>query len=75
MTSFTHAFKLNLAWIKNWSTSCQNSKYGFSIYDDVPKAFERWTQAGKKIYIYSSGSVEAQILLFSHTEAGDLTKV
>jgi len=46
-----------------------------SVYEDVPKAFERWKNDGKKIYIYSSGSVEAQILLFTYSEAGDLTKV
>lgn len=42
------------------------------MYDDVPKAFEQWIGAGAKIYIYSSGSVDAQKLLFAHTEHGDL---
>jgi len=59
---------------KIWAEGYAQGVLRGQIYDDVPKAFERWTQAGKKIYIYSSGSVEAQILLFSHTEAGDLTK-
>lgn len=49
--------------------------YFFSVYEDVPPALERWTRAGKKVYIYSSGSVEAQVLLFKYSEAGDLTKV
>lgn len=31
-----------------------------------------WISSGAKIYIYSSGSVDAQKLLFSHTEKGDL---
>ena len=35
---------------------------------------ENWSENGHKIYIYSSGSVEAQKLLFGHSEAGDLTK-
>lgn len=47
----------------------------FRIYDDVPKALEEWTKRGKKVYIYSSGSVEAQKLLFGYSEKGDLTKV
>ncbi len=34
-----------------------------------------WQAAGLRIYIYSSGSVEAQQLLFSHTTAGDLTSL
>lgn len=44
----------------------------FSVYADVPKAFQFWESAGIKIYIYSSGSVKAQKLLFGHTEYGNL---
>jgi enolase-phosphatase E1 len=44
------------------------------VYPDVPRAFERWRARGFDIYIYSSGSVLAQQLLFGSTEAGDLTK-
>ena len=36
-------------------------------------ALERWRAAGRRIYIYSSGSVLAQQLLFQSTNAGDLT--
>lgn len=43
-----------------------------SIYDDVDKAFDAWIASGTKVYIYSSGSVAAQKLLFGHSEAGDL---
>ena len=44
------------------------------MFEDVPRAFRRWHEQGKEIYIYSSGSVLAQKLLFSNTaEAGDLT--
>lgn len=38
----------------------------------MPKAFESWVSSGIKIYIYSSGSVHAQKLLFANTEFGDL---
>ena len=51
-----------------------NSKY-FSVYDDVHKAFHLWTSKGKKVYIYSSGSVEAQKLLFGYSVDGDLLPV
>lgn len=44
-----------------------------SVYPDVPKAFERWTTDNIKVYIYSSGSVAAQKLLFQNSEHGDLT--
>ena len=39
----------------------------------MPVAFERWKRKGKKICIYSSGSVLAQQLLFSSVATGDLT--
>jgi enolase-phosphatase E1 len=51
-----------------------NLKY-FSVYADVPKAFNLWTSKGKKVYIYSSGSVEAQKLLFGYSVDGDLLPV
>lgn len=43
------------------------------IYPDVPPALRRWSRAGLKLFVYSSGSVPAQKLLFAHTEGGDLT--
>ncbi len=43
------------------------------FYADVPDAFRIWHSRGDKIYIYSSGSVAAQKLLFENAEVGDLT--
>lgn len=40
---------------------------------DVVSSFRRWHASGLTLAIYSSGSVEAQQLLFRHSEAGDLT--
>ncbi len=45
------------------------------MFDDVPSAFQRWKEAQTQIYIYSSGSIEAQRLLFGHSVAGNLSKV
>lgn len=42
------------------------------MYEDVSKAFNQWFSSGVKIYIYSSGSVDAQKMLFANTEHGDL---
>ena len=42
-----------------------------TLFDDVPEAFRRWAATGK-VAIYSSGSAEAQKLLFGHTVFGDL---
>ena len=43
-----------------------------SVFADVPRAFERWVKQGRKVYIYSSGSIRAQKLLFGQTTQGDL---
>ena len=43
------------------------------LFEDVRPALERWHDQGLTIYIYSSGSVAAQKLLFRHSIAGDLT--
>src|ERR1044072_6340962 len=43
------------------------------VYPDVPPSFDRWRAQQRGIYIFSSGSVLAQKLLFAHTTEGDLT--
>lgn len=43
------------------------------VYDDVPPALRRWARAGLRLYVYSSGSIAAQKLLFGHSAQGDLT--
>jgi enolase-phosphatase E1 len=43
------------------------------VYEDVEPALRRWQSAKIPVYVFSSGSVEAQRLLFGHTVAGDLT--
>ena len=43
------------------------------VFDDVPEAIRRWRAAGRRIAIYSSGSVLAQKLIFGTTQFGDLT--
>jgi enolase-phosphatase E1 len=43
------------------------------VYPDVPPALQAWHAAGFALYVYSSGSIMAQKVLFAHTFAGDLT--
>ena len=47
----------------------------FSLYDDVLQSIKSWTANGKKVYIYSSGSTEAQQLLFGYSIFGNLLNV
>jgi enolase-phosphatase E1 len=43
------------------------------VYEDAEQSLRRWHQQGLRLYVYSSGSVQAQRLLFGHTRYGDLT--
>ena len=56
-----------------WKKGYENGDYKAHIYDDVLPCLKEWKDQGKKIAIYSSGSVAAQKLLFKYTLAGDLT--
>jgi enolase-phosphatase E1 len=56
-----------------WQAGYKSGELRGQVYPDVVPAFERWRERGLDIYIYSSGSVLAQQLLFWSTEAGDLT--
>jgi enolase-phosphatase E1 len=58
---------------KIWQEGYESGELRSQIFDDVPAAWARWTSEGKRIAIYSSGSVLAQKLLFRYTPYGDLT--
>ncbi|KAF9156926.1 hypothetical protein DFQ26_009167 [Actinomortierella ambigua] len=58
-----------------WAEGYANGDLLGDVYDDVTKAFDQWKENGKKLYIYSSGSVPAQKLLFGYTTKGDLLHV
>jgi len=58
---------------KIWETGYLSGRLRGEVYPDVAPAFARWTMQQKRVYIYSSGSVLAQKLLFAHTTDGDLT--
>jgi enolase-phosphatase E1 len=57
-----------------WERGFHDGTLRGEVYDDVPRALERWRSGGRVIAIYSSGSVLAQRLLFRHSTAGDLTR-
>jgi enolase-phosphatase E1 len=58
---------------KIWKEAYESGSIHSHVYPDVPKNFQKWNDQNLKISIYSSGSVEAQRLLFRYSEAGDLT--
>jgi enolase-phosphatase E1 len=56
-----------------WEHGYRLGDFTGHIYDDVPANLRRWHARGVRLYVYSSGSVQAQQLLFGHTDHGDLT--
>lgn len=57
-----------------WQEGYASGALKGQVYDDVAAAFAGWQRAGKTLAIFSSGSVLAQRLLFTHSEAGDLER-
>lgn len=55
-----------------WKGGFERDELKGTLFEDVPPALERWSTAGH-VAIYSSGSVAAQLLLFRHSNFGDLT--
>lgn len=43
------------------------------VYPDAVEALRRWHAEGFRLYVYSSGSIQAQKLIFGRSEAGDLS--
>jgi enolase-phosphatase E1 len=56
-----------------WRSGYERGELHGHVYEDAARALRQWHARGIRIYVYSSGSVEAQRLLFSHTTFGDLT--
>lgn len=56
-----------------WEIGYKRGDYKSHLYPDVLPQLQIWHAAGKKLYIYSSGSIKAQQLFFAHTEYGDIT--
>ncbi|HNV78098.1 MAG TPA: acireductone synthase [Thermomonas sp.] len=55
-----------------WEAGYREGDFTAPLYPDVAPALRAWHAAGHGLAVYSSGSVPAQKLLFSHTDAGDL---
>lgn len=56
-----------------WQDGYAKSDFKGHVYEDAVRHLKKWNQAGVRLYVFSSGSVQAQKLLFAHTEYGDLT--
>lgn len=56
-----------------WAKGYRAGQLKGHVYPDAVAALRRWHEAGYRLYVYSSGSVQAQKLIFGCSEAGDLT--
>lgn len=55
-----------------WEKGYKEGDFHGHIYADAYQNLKKWHDLGIELYVYSSGSVYAQKLLFGHTEYGDL---
>jgi enolase-phosphatase E1 len=58
---------------KIWQEGFLRDELKGEVYPDVAPAFARWKAQGRRLAIFSSGSILAQQLLFAHSDAGDLS--
>jgi enolase-phosphatase E1 len=56
-----------------WEKGYKNSDFQGHVYADAYAALKKWHQQGVMLYVYSSGSVYAQKLLFGYSCFGDMT--
>ncbi|KAL5032305.1 enolase-phosphatase E1 [Batrachochytrium dendrobatidis] len=55
-----------------WRSAYEIGDVSGVVYDDAFEALKQWKQQGVPVYIYSSGSVEAQKLLFKYSDKGNM---
>jgi len=58
---------------KIWREGYESGAIRSPVYSDAVAAMRAWKARGVRLDVYSSGSVEAQILLYRYTADGDLT--
>ncbi|HBV90002.1 MAG TPA: acireductone synthase, partial [Pantoea sp.] len=56
-----------------WRDGYVNGSFTGHLYPDVLPALRHWKAQGIELYVYSSGSVAAQKLLFGYSDEGDIT--
>jgi enolase-phosphatase E1 len=56
-----------------WQAGYVGGDYQGHLYEDAYRGLKRLHQQGVRLFVFSSGSIMAQRLLFAHTSYGDLT--
>jgi enolase-phosphatase E1 len=55
-----------------WAAGYADGTLRGQVYPDAIAALQRWHAMGLALYVFSSGSIAAQKLIFGHSVAGDL---
>lgn len=55
-----------------WAQGYRDGQLKGHVYPDAVQALREWKARGLDLYVYSSGSIQAQKLIFGCSEAGDL---
>jgi enolase-phosphatase E1 len=55
-----------------WEQGYADGELVTEIYEDAARGLRAWHAAGLRLYVYSSGSVQAQQAIFAHTDHGDV---
>jgi len=55
-----------------WESGYRSGALRSEIFPDAFRALKRWKTDGLRLYVYSSGSVQAQLLYFEFSSDGDL---
>lgn len=56
-----------------WRHGYEQGEFTGHLYPDAHAALERWHQDGTPLYVYSSGSIQAQLLYFAYSDFGDIS--
>jgi len=67
----TTSLKTLQGWV--WEQGYSQGDFHGHVYQDAFNVLQQWHQQGVLLYVYSSGSVHAQRLLFGHSVFGDMT--
>jgi enolase-phosphatase E1 len=55
-----------------WKSGYESGDYRAHVYEDAVQKLKDWHAAGIPLYVYSSGSVQAQKLFFQYSRYGDM---
>ena len=58
-----------------WRQGYEDGVLKGEVYDDAAAALKEWRARGLRLFVYSSGSEEAQRLIFGHSDKGDLAQL